>query len=130
METKFHAKFLYTQNNHDVIMVGFADDEFETKDYILLQKSGVDSDQDQKLGLDKVCLVYRDQSCSTYGGIQKFILQKNCATILLNQDTANILGTKEKIEIEFSSRNPELFEINQCLELLFKKERGVFESDI
>jgi hypothetical protein len=130
MEIKFKAGYLCAQTEHDVIMVGFADREFETEEYVLLQGSLTYDDQDRKLGLDKVHITYKDQLYSAYGGIQGVVLQKGNVKISVSPDTARALGAEEEIEIEFSAQDPKLPEIKLHLELLFKEEPGVFVSEI
>jgi hypothetical protein len=76
MQKVLKANFLYggVDEDSDVLMVGFADDEFDTKEYILLQKTLVPGQKDKELGLDKVHIEYNDQSRSTYAGILNIVM--------------------------------------------------------
>ncbi len=129
MATRLNAKFLYAQIENDVIMVGFADDEFETKDYVLLQKSLIFNEQDKELGFDKVHITYQDELYSKYGGIQKIVLDKGVCEILLDSKTGNILGTGEKIEILFPN-DFDLSDVKNHLEQMFIHDTGSFVSKI
>ena len=130
MRIRFKAGYLYAQKERSVVMVGFADKEFETEEYVLLQGSLAHDEQDRKLGLDKVHITYKDQLHSSYGGIKRVKLQKGGIKISVSPNTARALGAEEEIEIEFSAQDPKLPEIKLHLELLFKEEPGVFVSEI
>lgn len=67
MATILKCNFLYAQKENNVVIVGFADDEFNSKEYVLLQKSLVSEEQDKKLGLDQVHITFNDPSRSAYG---------------------------------------------------------------
>jgi hypothetical protein len=79
MQKVLKANFLYggVDEDSNVLMVGFADDEFDTKEYILLQKTLVPDQKDKELGLDKVH-EYNDQSRSTYAGILNIVMYNDC----------------------------------------------------
>lgn len=67
MSTKVNASYVFTGIEDDIILIGFADDEFDTKEHILLQKSLEADEQDIELGQDKVHITYIDELNSTYG---------------------------------------------------------------
>jgi hypothetical protein len=130
MATKIKADFIYSQKDEAVIMVGFADDQFDTEEYVLLQKSLCCDEQDKKLGLDKVHISYKDKSRSTYGGIEKFKLQDGIVEIVLNSEAAAELGVDQIIEIEFPNNDPKLNEIKDKLAELFNENFDVYHCSI
>lgn len=130
MTTKFKANFLYAQvDENDVIMVGFADDEFETKDYILFQKSLVSDEQDKKMGFDKVHITFCDQTQSVYGNILRFVLKKGLVEVNIDSKTANEISTDERIEIAFPA-NSKLDDIKHYLTKMFVDKDNVFVSEV
>ncbi len=130
MTTKFESSFLYAQvDENDVIMVGFADDEFETNDYVLFQKSSVSNEQDKKLGFDKVHITYCNQVHSTYGDILKFVLKNGLAEITFDSRTASELSIDEQLEIVFPPNDAKLAEVKHYLAQMFIDKDGVFKSE-
>lgn len=120
MATKLISNFVFAGIEDNVIMVGFADDEFNTKEHILLQKALEFDEQDISLGHDKVHITYIDEIYSSYGGIIKFELVNNVIKIEFDKDTAKKLHTEEQLEIML----PESYDkanLIYHLELIFKE---------
>jgi hypothetical protein len=131
MTTKFNANFLYAQvDENNVIMVGFADDEFETQDYVLFQKSLVCNEQDKEMGFDKVHITYCNQTQSSYGDILKFVLKNGLIEINLDEKTASELRTDEQIEIVFPQNNIKIVDVKQYLAKMFADKDSVFVSKV
>jgi hypothetical protein len=131
MATKLTANFIFSGIEDDVIMIGFADDEFDTKEHLLLQKSLEFDEQDKTLGQDKVHITYIDELYSAYGGVQKVILKSNSVEIQLSASTAKVLQTEEQIEILLAQQGTSnIEELKHYLQLMFKEEPNVFLSEI
>lgn len=118
MPTEFHAEFVYTESNDDLITVGFADTQFNTEKYILLQRSISITAQDKLLGLDNIYITFLDQSRSNYGGILKFELKRNLLLIELTEQAANILKTEPCIAVDISSAPFDLLAVSETLKQL------------
>jgi len=99
MSTKLISNFVFAGIEDDVIMVGFADDEFNTKEHLLLQKALEFDEQDIALGHDKVHITYIDELYSSYGGIIKFELINDVIEIQFDKDTAKKLHTEEQLKV-------------------------------
>ncbi|ULO09502.1 hypothetical protein H1230_12415 [Paenibacillus sp. 19GGS1-52] len=101
MNTEMNANFLYAQVDEeiDVLMIGFTDDEFDTKEYILLQKTLNSSEEDFEERFDKIHITYNDESQSLYGGILKFYFALNRIEITLNVEATEILNCTSVIVI-------------------------------
>ncbi|MBB3114158.1 hypothetical protein FHS18_006276 [Paenibacillus phyllosphaerae] len=121
------AQFLYSNCDEeiDVILVGFADQEFETKEYILLQRSLESDDRDKALGLDKVHLTINGEECSGYCDIKELLLRSNSLEIILDESTAEGLELPKHIKIEFNVDVEQLQAMRNHLELMFQNEPGV-----
>lgn len=85
---KFKAKNINISTNLEegYKMVTIADNEYDVKNYIILQKALHFDEQDRKLGMDTYYFEYNDQSYSGYGickevnlsnSLLKFILTNN-----------------------------------------------------
>jgi hypothetical protein len=129
---KLQANFLYSNFDEeiDVVLVGFADDEFDTNEYLLLQKSMKSDEQDKALGLDKVHITYKDDMCSAYGVVEKLILKSSSVEIFLDFDTSKELQIANHLIVEFPINLKDAHGIKQHLEMMFQDEVGVFESNL
>lgn len=111
-------------------MISFADDEFDTKEYILLQKLLVADEQDKEQGLGEVHITYNDEVRSNYGGILNVTLYKNCIEIELDNNTAKELQLENMIQVSFSQKDPNLAAVKKHLEKMFHNCKGVFKSKL
>lgn len=130
MITKFKANFLYAQTENDVLIVGFADDEFETNSYVLFQKMLVSSEEEKKCGFDKIHITYCDQMHSAYGEILKFVLKNSKVEITFDAKTAEALNINEQLEIVFLPNDKKMIEIKKSLTQLFINDENVFFSEV
>ncbi len=125
MATKLISNFVFAGIEDDVIMIGFADDEFNTKDHLMLQKALEFDEQDKALGQDKVHITYIDELYSAYGGIIKLILKDKTVEIQLDEKTAKKLKTEENLEIilpkEYDKEN-----LIYHLQLMFREYTDIF----
>ena len=62
----FTAKMVYASKEEGYYLVGFADDEYETKEYVLLQKAFDFDEQDITLGMDGEYIEINGQENSGY----------------------------------------------------------------
>lgn len=109
-------------------MVGFADDEFDTGEHVLLSKLVSPTAQDVALGQQGVQIIYGDQSRSAYGGITKLALGNGVADIFLDARSAALVGASH-IRITFAVDSPSLEEVRVYLHRLFADEVGVLTID-
>ncbi|AEI42855.1 Imm10 family immunity protein [Paenibacillus mucilaginosus] len=124
-----YAQFIYSNVDEDaeVVLVGFADQEFETKEYILLQRSTVSDDQDKALGLDKVHITINGEECSGYCDIKEIILRSDSVEIILDDSTVKVLGVPNHVAIRFNAAVDQLQAIKNHLELMFQNEPGTLK---
>ncbi|WP_426445366.1 Imm10 family immunity protein [Paenibacillus sp. S-38] len=124
-----NAHFLYSNVDEeiDVVLVGFADQEFETKEYILLQRSTVSDDQDKALGLDKVHITLNREDCSDYCDIKEIKLRRDSLEIILDDTTAKVHRVPNHVVIRFHAAIDQLQSIRNHLELMFQNEPGTLK---
>ncbi|MGN7116866.1 Imm10 family immunity protein [Lysinibacillus odysseyi] len=98
MITLLKASFVYFGIEDETILIGFADDEFETKEYVLFQKSLCIEDIPI---LNNVHITFNSEDRSEYGGIVKIIISRKLISIFLTKETARSLGITDSIDIEY-----------------------------
>ncbi|HEX9062597.1 MAG TPA: Imm10 family immunity protein [Clostridia bacterium] len=126
MPTQLVSNFVFASIEDDIIMVGFADDEYNTEKHLLLQKSLEFDEQDKELGQDKVHITYIDELYSSYGGIIKLMLKNATAEIHLDKETAKKLRTEEQIEIKLPKSDYDRDKLIYHLKLMFKEYPNIF----
>lgn len=98
MTTLLKASFVYYGIEDETLLIGFADNEFETKEYVLFQKSLCIEDIPI---LNKVHITLNSQDKSEYGGIVRIIISRKLMSIFLSEETARSLGVNDLIDIEY-----------------------------
>ncbi|MFJ7405020.1 MULTISPECIES: Imm10 family immunity protein [unclassified Lysinibacillus] len=93
------ASFVYCGIEDETILIGFADDEFDTKEYVLFQKSLFIDDIPF---LNKVHITLNSENRAAYGGIVRIILSQKLISIILSKETASSLGVADSIDIEYA----------------------------
>lgn len=121
MATKLISNFIFAGIEDNIILVGFADDEFNTKEHILLQKSLEVNEQDKMLGQDKVHITYIDELRSSYGRISKILIKDKTVIINVDKDTAEKLKIEEQMEINLPRSHYDRDNLIYHLELMFKE---------
>ncbi|MFJ5792663.1 Imm10 family immunity protein [Lysinibacillus sp. NPDC093197] len=98
MSILLKASFVYFSIDDETVLIGFADDEFETKEYVLFQKSLWIEDIPV---LNNVHITINSENRSAYGEILRIILSRKFISIFLSKDTASSLGVSDSIDIEY-----------------------------
>lgn len=115
------------EDMEDSWLVGFADYEFQTKHYLMLQRSFEDDEQDIRLGLHTYHVEIDDQRQSCYGGITLFQLLRNRALVSFSQKGAEQLGHAQA-EVRFQVDDVLFAELQSQLQKIFKGT-GVYSAD-
>ncbi|MFJ3449414.1 Imm10 family immunity protein [Pseudomonas sichuanensis] len=71
MNKQFTATYFNASREEDVLTVGFADSHEEPSEFIILQRSDENDDQDESLGQDTYYAEVGNPGVAGYGGIQK-----------------------------------------------------------
>lgn len=120
---RFTASCIIWRNEDGVAELGFADDEFNTTQYLLLQRTLEPDQQDRASGFDRVHIELSDQSHSAYGDIDEVRLRMQGAAFRFDQTTAATVSNGETIEIAFEVTAPRLQELAEQLRLLIGQDR-------
>jgi hypothetical protein len=117
-QAELGAGFVYTQNDGEVAMVGFADQQYDTKAYVLLQRTLRPSGDDVRRGWDDVHVTVNDQTRSAYCGVKRISLLNKQVLIEVNSTTANHLGTGETISVNMENAQVDVGELAETLKLV------------
>jgi hypothetical protein len=82
-------------------LVGFADREFDTRHYLLLQRAFEHDAQDAELGMDTFHAEWCGEETSGYGGIARFVLRPDGAEVTFDAEATEELGGMEHLSISF-----------------------------
>lgn len=111
MVVSFFAKCVAIDETDDYWLVGFADDDFQTREYFTLTRSRDD---------DTYHAEREDQLYSCFGGIQSFVLKRDRAVVSLTPEGINRLKA-ETIEIAFSIDDARFEQLMKTLREVFAK---------
>ena len=118
-QTQLAAGFAYTQNDGEVAMVGFADHQYDTKAYVLLQRTLRPSSDDICRGWDDVHIMVDDETRSAYGGVKQITLHDEKQVLIeVSPATANHLGTGETISVNIANAQMDGGELAGMLKLV------------
>lgn len=117
-QTKIHAGFVHTEHDGKVVSIGFADQECDTKAYVLLQRALCPSADDIRRRWDDVHIEINDEIRSAYGGVKRIDIGDKRVLIELTPTTAGHLGTAETISIEITDSLVPMSELAKMLRLV------------
>ena len=115
----FHANCVANVDDANCRVVGFADQQFDTKRYLQFQLSHASDAQDQALGLDTYYVEVDDQSNSCYGGIERIELRANAITLRLDDVGSQRLNLDKDVLITFDADDKTLCELRSGLATIF-----------
>lgn len=110
MQILLQAGFVSVDEIHDALIVGFADRQFDTSRYLMLQRSLNPNDD------AGVYLEHNNQGCSTYGAVSRCLLGNGRIEITVDDATAKRLGTETSFAIEFPHDQASLRRLQTGLE--------------
>jgi len=115
---EFTAHYVACQIRDNVALLGFADDQSNTTQYVLLQRDLEPSHQDRELGHDNFHIEINGQQYSGYGGIASARLQGSRLVLQLDPQTAADISVDNVIEITLLVPMEQLKELIKQLRLL------------
>jgi hypothetical protein len=120
---KFHASRITCQVEDGVAMVGFADDDINTTQYLMLQRTLGPDQQDRRLGMDKVHIEFNSQLRSAYGNVEEVQLRKQGVVFRFDPATAAKVSSGETIDVTMEMTAGKMKELAEQLRLLIGEER-------
>jgi hypothetical protein len=120
MTTALQYNFVSSAEENGVLTVGFADAQFDTQKYLMFQRF-VDSEE---LGNenDEIYIERDGQQYGIYGGIEKFVLSRKEALLLLAADTAQALDTGQQVKIFFTATDEQFEQLKTDFDRVFVGE--------
>ena len=94
-----NASHVFFHYDGYMVVLGFSDDEFEPKKFIILQKTHGYDEQDERLGMNNIHVQIEDASRSKYGGIKAVQTGERFMRIVLFDDAKSILAVDGDIKI-------------------------------
>jgi hypothetical protein len=120
----FEAKSVAVEHpDGEFHLVGFADREFNTSIYLMLQRAfehDEHDEQDVELGMDTYHVEWCDQQNSGYGGISQFVLKPTGAEITFAPDAAEALDGMGRLSIFFQLAPSEHLALREALGHIFE----------
>ena len=112
-------------------LVGFADKNFDTEIYLMLQRSYEEEEQEQdiQLGMNTYHIEWCDQEKSGYGGITQFVLKPTSAEVYFEPKVAASLGSMEHVSITFGLQASELQALKEALQRIFQGSKCLGFAD-
>src|SRR6185503_2057175 len=101
MSPTFHATCVSIEDTEVGLQVGFADHEFDTTEYLTLQRGHGFDEQDRRLGLANVYVERNTQGNSMYGGIERCELLPGRIRLLFDEKGAKVMHGLQEMEITF-----------------------------
>lgn len=117
----FEAKCVVTEHPEgDCHLVGFADDKFDTRVYLMLQRAFEHDEQDVELGMDTYHVEWCSQDNSGYGGISQFVLGPDGANVTFEPEAVDELDGMEHLAISFRVSPAEFVTLQEALGRIFE----------
>jgi hypothetical protein len=115
-----NATFVLGNEEDGVVVVGFADEEFQTVNHVLLQRSLHVDDDDRSHGLDRIHVQLNlgagERSC--YGKLNSCQWNSNSVKLILDTPTSIELGCPTEVTINIHSRTPPSPRFWECFSIL------------
>ena len=128
MHEDFTALHVSVEEDREYWLVGFADAEFNPKQYVILQRGRHPSALDTELGLDGYHVEAGDQHRSCYGGIATLTLERDRVMIEFDDDGVSALGGDKTMVIGLELRQRQLQQLASCLSHIFA-DSGCYVDD-
>ena len=120
MSPSFHANCVTIEDTAVCLQVGFADREFDTTEYLTLQRGHVFDDQDTRLGLANVYIERNDQSNCMYGGIEHCELLPGRIRLRFDENGSKVMNGLREMDITFVASADKLLALSAALRRCFE----------
>ena len=115
MAPTFHATCVSIEDTEVCLQVGFADREFDTTQYLTLQRAHAFDEQDRRLGLANVYVERDAQGNSMYGGIAHCELLPGSFRLLFDEKGVRVMHGLQEMEITFVASPEKLAALSAAL---------------
>lgn len=119
--TRLKSAFVHLQEDDEVVMVGFADREYDTRDYLMLQRTLSPTAEDIDLGMDDVHVSVNGQARSRYGGVRAIVVSNDIISIHFTEEAASDMEVAAHVTIDVSAASVDRAALLQYLEQVCDK---------
>ncbi len=130
MALEMKAAYVHTQEDKETILLGFADSQYDTQEYVLLQRSLLVSESEQALGMHKVHLTVNDERHSAYGAIRSIETAGQAVRIHLIAEAASKMHADPEITIYYQNADVDAVTLKDILGRLFALEPAVLAKPL
>jgi len=102
MKPEFTASHIHSEDMGDYLLVGLADQQFDTREYLTFQRAHEFDEQDVRLGMDAVHIERNDQGFSGYGGMRSVVLFSDRLHIDFDARGAAFMGGTTATDVAFA----------------------------
>ena len=120
--SRFQARFVSIEDSAEAWLVGFADNEYNPRNYLRLQRDRAPSSADIELGLDAYHLELNDPTQTAFGGIAAFELYRDRVMVELDDETASVCGDVWEISIDFTLGDMQFRQLKDRLAKMFQDD--------
>ncbi len=124
MKILFQAGFVSIDEIDETLIIGFADQQFETSQYFMLQRS-LDADDD-----DGIYLEHTDQAYGSYAENFSCVLGNGRIQLTVDRKTAKNLKTDTTFVIEFACDESLLRRLAAGLQRIFSGTSGRLQVNV
>ena len=121
MSTLFTAQIAVAEDDGEAMFVYLADKEFGTEHYIDFQKMHNPSEDDRRLGHDRVYIEVDEQSRASYGGIEGIQLSETKLEIYLSEKAARAVKLPIHLSVGLAPNLPPFTEMLAKMQLPIRK---------
>ena len=122
MQNILHAGFVSVDEIDGALVVGFADQQYDTKAYFMLQR-GLEQHDDEGVYLE-----HTDQAHGAYGEVMVCLLSGNRIELSVDEVTAKELEVEATFAVEFLCDEPSLNRLELGLKRVFRGTDCRFEK--
>jgi hypothetical protein len=120
MARSFHANRTVVTDEETYFLVCFADEEFDTCHYLMLQRAKEFDEQDVRFGMNDVYIEFDDQGWSDYGVIRRFELHRDRVFVVVDEELARKMDGESETEVQFSLDAEKFAELKAGLHQVFE----------
>jgi len=107
-----------TSKRDNYYLFGLADDEKNTQEYLIFQKSIKADEQDKDLGMDTYHLEIDDQAYSGYGICDKIVLSRDRLLIEISKKANKIVKKFDTVIVHFKATDKKFEEMIKMLKVI------------
>jgi hypothetical protein len=119
MNQSFKATCMHAEDMGDYLLVGLADQKYDTVDHLMFQRTHEFDEQDIRLGMDAVHVQRNDQGYSGYGGIRSVGLFPDRLHVEFDDEGIGFMGGLASTEVTFDFPGEVIERLRSALEECF-----------